>query len=394
MDVHTSIGNPASRPVLTRPWYWPTKQFGWQMLLLFPWFIPLITYLLLGPAYLNNWSTFLGATALNTTLGVVCQWMLDQTTSRITARYPELKQTGRRLVLLMLAFSSITLVIVMGALWTYAHYRLFGYVHRPETTGRIIACNLIVNLVSVGAFESVYSMTKWRENMVEKEQLKKANLQSQYESLKNQVNPHFLFNTLNSLSSLIADEPERAEEFVDEMAKVYRYLLQTNRPIDGAKGLATRSGAAVDGVITSNDTGELTTLEAELSFIYSYFHLLKTRYGQGICLNVAVDEADLRQLLPPLTLQMLVENAVKHNVIHADKPLAIEIKSAPGGQLMVRNNLQRKTTRVLSNQVGLSNIRAKYRLLTGQRTTPTDIVIDETGGYFTILLPLLNQITA
>ena len=393
MDAYTTTGTPASRPVLARPWYWPTKQFGWQMLLLFPWFIPLITYLLLGPDYLSHWSIFLRATALNTALGVACQWLLDQTTSRITMRYPDLKQTGRRLVLLMLAFSSITLVIVMGALWSYAHFRLFGYVHRPEITGRIIACNLIVNLVSVGAFESIYSMTKWRENMVEKEQLKKVNLQSQYESLKSQVNPHFLFNTLNSLSSLIADEPERAEEFVDEMAKVYRYLLQTNRPTDVGKGLATRSAPSVGAPIGS-DTGELTTLDAEMNFIHSYFHLLKTRYGQGICLDVSVNEADLYKLLPPLTLQMLVENAVKHNVIHADKPLTIEIKSAPGGQLLVRNNLQRKTTRVLSNQVGLSNIRAKYRLLTGQRTTPTDIVIDETGGYFTILLPLLNQIPA
>jgi two-component system, LytTR family, sensor kinase len=142
----------------------------------------------------------------------------------------------------------------------------------------ILVLNLVVNLISVGVFESRYSMGVWRASQAEKEQLKKINLQSQYESLKNQVNPHFLFNTLNSLSSLIADEPERAEEFVDEMAKVYRYLLQTNRQTD--------------------DTGELTTLATEMAFIQSYFHLLKTRYGAGVQLDIALDAADMHRLLP------------------------------------------------------------------------------------------------
>lgn len=361
-----------------RPWYWPTKQFGWQILLLFPWFIPLVTWLLLGPRYLNHWPTFVGATLLNTLLGVTCQWSLDLVTKQITTNYPDLGQTGKRLLLLLLAFMGITLAVILGALWLYSQLNLFGYVQQPGIEKRILLFNVVVNLISVGAYESIYSLTRWRENMLEKEQLRKINLQSQYESLKNQVNPHFLFNTLNSLSSLIADEPERAEQFVDEMAKVYRYLLQTNRRADDPYG-----------------NGELTTLETELNFIYSYFHLLKTRYGAGIQLDVAVDAVDKFRLLPPLTLQMLVENAVKHNVIHANKPLVIELKSAPDAHLLVRNNRQRKTTRsdrrpVLSNQVGLSNIQAKYRLLAQRRTTPSDIVISETDDYFTILLPLLK----
>ena len=356
-------------------WYWPTKQFRWQILLLFPWFIPLVTYLLLGPRYVSHWPTFVGATLLNASLGVGCQWLLDLATRSVTSRYPGLQQTGRRLLLLLLAFMSITLFVILGALWVYGHLHLFGYVPQTGIVQRILVFNIVVNLISVGAYESIYSLTKWRENMLEKEQLKKENLQSQYESLKNQVNPHFLFNTLNSLSSLIAEEPERAEEFVDEMAKVYRYLLQTNRQPDAATGR----------------DGDLTTLDNELTFIYSYFHLLKTRYGPGIRLNVVVDEADKARLLPPLTLQMLVENAVKHNVIQASKPLTIDIQSVVDEQLLVRNNLQRKTTRVLSNQVGLSNIRAKYRLLAQQQATPSEIVIDESDGYFTIILPLLNQ---
>jgi LytS/YehU family sensor histidine kinase len=162
-------------------------------------------------------------------------------------------------------------------------------------------------------------MPRLLTSLVEKEQLKKTNLQGQYKSLKNQVNPHFLFNPLNSLSSLIADEPQRAEQFVDEMAKVYRHLLQTNRPAD-----------------TPGRETDLTTLTNELTFIESYFHLLKTRYASGIQLEITIDSADEDRLLPLLTLQVLVEKAVKHNVIHAARPPIIEIKSAPNGHLLVR----------------------------------------------------------
>ncbi|WP_460934811.1 sensor histidine kinase [Spirosoma humi] len=355
-------------------WYRSTKQLKQQVPLVLPWYIPVVTYLLLGPAYVSHWSTLAGATLINFGIGLAGQFLLDVVTKRIIDRYFDLRQTGLRVSLLMLSYMVITTAFIVATMWGYEHGHWFGYEYQPGTATRILLFNVVVNLISVGVFESSYSMRMWRTSVVEKEQLKKINLQSQYESLKNQVNPHFLFNTLNSLSSLIADEPERAEEFVDEMAKVYRYLLQTNRQTD--------------------DTGELTTLATEMAFIQSYFHLLKTRYGSGIQLDVTIDEADLTSLLPPLTLQMLVENAVKHNVIHANKPLIIEIKSAPTGRLLVQNNLQRKTTRVLSNQVGLNNIIAKYRLLAQQRPglvpATTDITVAETDFYFTVSLSLIN----
>ncbi len=362
--------------------YRPSKQLKWQLLLVLPCFVLGITYLLLKPRYGGQWATFAGATLVNFGLGFSCTVLLDLLSQRIINRYPDLRQTGLRVALLLLGYMVITTAFVLGALWGYVQGHWFGYVYQPGTALHILLLIVVVNLISVGGFESVYALGKWRTTTIEKEQLKKINLQSQYESLKNQVNPHFLFNTLNSLSSLIADEPRRAEEFVDEMAKVYRYLLQTNRPTDHPQS-----------------TGELTTLATEMGFIHSYFHLLKTRYSTGIRLEVSIDEVDLDRLLPPLTLQMLVENAVKHNVIHAGKPLIIEIKSIPAGRLRVRNNLQRKTNRlgesqVLSNQVGLSNITAKYRLLaqqyTGLDSATTGVLVAETDAYFTVSLPLLN----
>lgn len=181
----------------------------------------------------------------------------------------------------------------------------------------------------------------------------------QMRALQSQINPHFLFNGLNTLSSLIDEDPHQAGEFVDELSKVYRYLLRSNEH-------------------------ELTTLSIELRFISSYFHLLKTRFGCSVSLDIDVDKTYQEALLPPLTLQLLVENAVKHNVVIAQKPLKIRIRTTPDNVLIVENSLQRKTLRVESNGVGLSNIAVKYQLLNQQQP-----VIQEHEGWFQVKLPLL-----
>ena len=218
-------------------------------------------------------------------------------------------------------------------------------------------CNLLATSLNEGAafFE------KWRKMVDETEQLKKENLQSQLEGLKGQVNPHFLFNSLNSLSSLISDDPDKAEKFLDEMSKVYRYLLRTNE----------------DG---------LTTLDAEMQFIHSYFHLLKTRYGDGLDLETIIDERYYTYQLPPLTLQMLVENAVKHNMILRDHPLKILIMTTNSGKLVVSNNLQRKDRMVSSNKVGLTNIVNKYRLMKQE-----EISVRDDGKEFAVVVPLIQN---
>ena len=145
------------------------------------------------------------------------------------------------------------------------------------------------------------------------------------------------------------------------MAKVYRYLLQTNKH-------------------------ELTKVSAEVTFIKSYYHLLRTRYDSGLELVIDVVEADLLKYIPPLTLQLLVENAVKHNTILEHNPLFIRIKSTENNLLEVRNNLLEKTTHVKSTKLGLANIQAKYKLLSEKLP-----VITASNDYFIVLLPLLTE---
>lgn len=196
------------------------------------------------------------------------------------------------------------------------------------------------------------------ELVTEKLQQKMATVQMM--ALQAQLNPHFLFNSLNTLSSLIAEDPAKAEQFVDEMANVYRYLLR-------------------------NNDYELTTLQAELAFIDSYYHLLKTRYGVGIELLKTIDNQFLVCKIPPLTLQLLLENAVKHNVVSAEQPLRIHLSTNAEGWLTVSNTLQRRVGKnINSTQKGLLNILTKYQLL-GQPSP----VVSETETEFIVTLPLI-----
>ena len=224
------------------------------------------------------------------------------------------------------------------------------------------------------------ALTRTEEQLVQErleaeltqQQLEQEKTQVQLRALQAQINPHFLFNSLNSLSSLIDDDPERAGQFVNELSVVYRYLLRANQ----VTGVAA----------TEQDQNHLlTTLASELAFIESYYHLLRTRYGTGLNLVVSVDSRFQHQLLPPLTLQLLVENAVKHNVTSLKHPLTVEIFADKDGYLIVRNNRQRKQTRILSNGVGLSTIAAQYINL----QQPAPEVSDE-NDQFTVRLPLIT----
>ncbi|HEY1056838.1 MAG TPA: histidine kinase, partial [Emticicia sp.] len=137
------------------------------------------------------------------------------------------------------------------------------------------------------------------------------------------------------------------------------------------------------------------SLQNELTFIESYYHLLKTRYGEGMYLNIRVDEKYLSYLLPPLTLQLLVENAVKHNVIRSSRPLTVEIVSTAHGLLQVRNNLQKKNVSALENlestRIGLANIQAKYNLLAQNKSVISEPVIENGPDYFIVTLPLIAK---
>jgi sensor histidine kinase YesM len=235
-----------------------------------------------------------------------------------------------------------------------------------EFNWKIVLLNLtqsaVTSIFILGLSEAFYYNELLRKSEKEREELLLINLHAQYDSLKQQVSPHFLFNSLNSLSSLINIDPKKADKFVEEMSQVYRYLLQNNQQ-------------------------GLTTLRRELDFITSYLHLLKTRFGDGLQVEIAVDEAAQQCMIAPLTLQLLVENAVKHNEVSAAHPLKLNIFTQGGERLVVSNNLQRRSITVPSEKVGLANIIARYRLL-----NHPFVEVRETQDEFSVVLPLINKI--
>jgi sensor histidine kinase YesM len=275
--------------------------------------------------------------------------------------YPTVKHTTKR-VLFQFLYTTI-ICVGLSVLLTYYFdmTRFWGaslswkdYVYQATVMMFFVYIESII-------YETTFYFSKWRQTVMETEQLKKSNLQSQLESLKNQVSPHFLFNSLNTLSSLIEEDAQQAIKFVNELSRVYRYLLQSNEK-------------------------ELSTLKDELDFLHAYYFLLKTRFSEGIQLQTNIDDTVMGYLIPPLTLQILVENAVKHNIVSQSRPLLIEIELTNDNRIIVKNNLQRKTLNVESNGMGLSNISAKFRLL---NQPPIDIKDDDKE--FTVTIPLLTN---
>ena len=198
----------------------------------------------------------------------------------------------------------------------------------------------------------------WKDALVRVEQAKQAQLSASYESLKNQVNPHFLFNSLNVLSSLVYKDPDMAAKFIKQMSRVYRYVLDI-------KGK------------------ELVSLSEELKALEAYLFMIKMRFGEGIQLDVNFQPRS-EEMIAPLTLQMLVENAVKHNVANKNHPLYIRIERKGMDYLTVTNTLNKKDSREESLGVGLPNLQNRYRLLTDKA-----FWVKEEEDFFVAGVPLL-----
>lgn len=213
----------------------------------------------------------------------------------------------------------------------------------------------------IGTFyECAYFFQRWRASVVETERIKLHHVQTQLESLKHQVNPHFLFNSLNTLTSLIPQDPEQAVVFVQRLSQVYRYVLEVN-------------------------AGRTIPLHRELTFIQAYLFLLEARHGDRLHVSIEVPEAYHQKQIVPLALQILIENAVKHNVASHRRPLEIQIEASPLG-LTVRNPLQRKRVAPQSTGMGLHNLRERYRLLEQEDA----IVVQEGPDWFEVKLPFLS----
>jgi two-component system LytT family sensor kinase len=279
----------------------------------------------------------------------------------VRKRFPSEHQTKKRILLLLPVNLLIMTPSVFLIFYVFHWLHLFGYTVDAADLTYGILVGLIVNIVFESLWELMYIMERYKESAAEKEMMEMLHLEQEFNNLKQKVNPHFLFNSFNTLSSLISEDEERAEKFLDELSKVYRYLLRNNE-----KGMST--------------------VDEETKFILSYSKLLETRYGDGFNLEMEIHPDAKEKLIPSLCLQLLVENAVKHNVVSRHNPIRIVIKTTDDGYLSVENNLNKKTrTSIESTGIGLVNIREKYRLL-----NHADVSVTESGEHFRVAIPLID----
>lgn len=226
--------------------------------------------------------------------------------------------------------------------------------------GEDVVISLVVTyLITFFLFARAF-LQNWRRAAVDAEKLKREQMTTKYESLKNQVNPHFLFNSLNALTNLVYENPDTAAHFIRKLSQVYRYVLDTQ-------------------------SQEVVPLETELSFVNSYLFLQKIRFDEKLKVNFEVSGYEKR-MITPIAVQMLLENAIKHNTVAEEEPLTIDVYVEDDNTLVVKNNLQKKNIPTEeSSGMGLANIKARYEFLSEQ---PVEVI--ETTDEFIVKLPLLS----
>ena len=321
-------------------WLHPNRLFTrrelWYHLLMMPVLFPVGNYLFLGERYFTDAAVFGWGTGLVFALYWFSLFVLTAAVKGVFQRFPNVRQARQRTLLALLVATTLTVGLATFDVWIYSLVPLFRQPFAWETVQAIGLLGLAFDLLLCFVLGIQYTYSRWQENQTEKEQLKGLVVQQRLDALKQQLNPHFLFNALNSVSSLIAEDPLQAEEFVNELAKVYRYLLQANQR-------------------------ERVSLAEEVQFIRSYTQLLVIRYGESLRLRIAVDVAYESASIPPLTLQMLTDDIVQHHILKPDKPLHITIETTPDGRLRVGYNRQPRTIRMDTGLPGFADVINRYR---------------------------------
>jgi LytS/YehU family sensor histidine kinase len=205
---------------------------------------------------------------------------------------------------------------------------------------------------------SISTFIRNQQTRVENQRLIAENIRNRYEALKHQLDPHFLFNSLNTLDGLIGFDDEKAHQYLQNLSSTFRYTIQNK---------------------------EITTLKDELNFVETYAYLMKIRYGDNLRIRYAVDEKYHAYYIMPVSLQLLLENAMKHNVIDDRHPLTIHVETTESETVRVSNSIQPKINAEAGEGIGLANLVERYRLLFGM-----DVVITKTG-VFAVEIPLIKN---
>jgi two-component system, LytTR family, sensor kinase len=253
---------------------------------------------------------------------------------------------------------ALILIVIVHYFFLYK-IRGAGITEIYEKTINAVIYGTFFIVGSIVVKNTIFFFRNWKQAAVNEEKLKREIQLVEFEALKSQVNPHFLFNNLTALTSLVYKDQDKAARFINQLAEVYRYILEFGKE-------------------------EVVSLSAEKKLLNNFIYLYSIRYEDGLKINVDIPDEGNRYIIP-MAIQILLENAIKHNTLSPEKPLNVVIK-LEGDYISVLNNLQPKTALQPSNKLGLKNIQSRYKYLTEK-----EVFIEKTDKHFLVRIPVLNR---
>lgn len=280
-------------------------------------------------------------------------------------KYPSFEMARKRILLVIITASiliPITSFLITPIIHGFFQVLQLGNVDQPTPMEGFGAAGSSTFFI-FAIYESIWYYSQLKKSIQEQERMNVAHVQSQLDGLRNQVNPHFLFNSLNTLNYIIDNEDKKvAKNFINQLSLVYRYILDSREE-------------------------STISLEQELEFVKAYVAIQKERFLDSLTVEFQISQQYIHKKIIPLSLQLLIENAIKHNIISTKKPLEIIIDiDERRKRIQVTNNLQKKSHVLNSTKVGLENIRDRYQLLSKENK----LEIEETESIFRVKLPLLD----
>jgi hypothetical protein len=274
-------------------------------------------------------------------------------------KFPAMEHVGKRALFLFFSIIvSVTLIDSIGG--AFLGY-IFNQTYHFSERYRILLPIVIICVMVMAIYEAIYFYIQLKKSIRQEEQAKQVVVLAQLDALRNQAQPHFFFNSLNTLRDIIdQNSKEDAKKFVDKLSDVYRFILD--------------SGDA-----------NIIPLRDELKFARAYIHIQSERFGDNLKLHWKLPETELDRMIVPMSLQLLLENAIKHNVVSRSKPLTINVE-IQDGYLVVNNKIQAKSTQLPSTKLGLINIEKRHALISDALPK-----IENDGNEFTVFVPLLKS---
>ena len=328
-------------------------------------YIFFMNLLIFGGCLFQSWTCLVNSFGISMVYFFLIYGIFGTVAVRIKNKYPGAGDLFRRITRMLPVFYLMNIAAIYGV---FAFYDAVQWVscdtlHTMRWWTILYACMMSTVITFIN--EGMANWERWKDSLSENEKLRNAYQRSKLLGLKGQINPHFLFNCFNTLSGMIQEDEQKAEQFLDEMIKVHRYLLR-------------------------NDDEFLVCLQDEMKFANAYLNLTKARFGEAVQFDVKLQPDVMQKWIPPLSLHVILENIIYTNALSKQQPLKIKITQDERGYLVISHSVHEKTiVQNLNQDEGLDNLVKKYQLLHAEA-----VKVNEDKTHREIILPLFDQMKA